>query len=148
MSENQVQQNEESKNEITDYYDGVKRMELEGYESGIKKARTALFVTAGLFFVMELITAAVSDIPLTPLFWAIIVIEAGVFVALGFWTKTKPYAAIIIGMVFFILLWGLAVAVSGFRGAFGGIIVRIIIIVYLAKAIGPAKAWEEAKRNS
>ena|SRR5688572_8852040 len=148
MSENQVPQNEENKNEITDYYEGVKQLELEGYESGIKKARTALFVTAALFFIMELITAAVSDIPLTPLFWAIIVVEAGVFVALGFWTKTKPYAAIIIGLLFFILLWGLAVAVSGVQGAFGGIIVRIIIIVYLAKALGPAKAWEEAKRNS
>jgi hypothetical protein len=149
MSENQQQQiPEERKDEITEYYDGVRQLEMQGHESGIKKARTALFVTAALLFAGELISAAISEVQLTPLFWVIILIQSGVFVALGFWTKKKPYAAIVIGLVFFILIWVLAIALSGFQGAIGGIVVKIIIIVYLVKAIGPAKAWEEAKRNS
>jgi len=149
MPDNQNQQisNDDEKNEITEYYEGVKQLEMQGYESGIKNARTALFVTAALLFAGELISAAISEIPFTFLFWIIILIQSGVFVALGFWTKTKPYAAIITGLVFFILIWGLAIALSGFKGALGGIIVKVIIIVYLAKAIGPAKAWEDSKRN-
>ena len=150
MSENQNQQipNEEGKNEITDYYEGVRQLEMRGYESGIKNARIALFVTAILLFVGELISAAISEVPFTFLFWIIILIQSGVFVALGFWTRKKHYSAIIIGLVFFILIWGLAIVLSGFQGAVGGIIIKIIIIVYLAKAIGPAKAWEDAKRNT
>jgi hypothetical protein len=149
MPDNQNQQisNDDEKNEITEYYEGVKQLEMQGYESGIKNARTALFVTAALLFAGELISAAISEIPFTFLFWIIILIQSGVFVALGFWTKTKPYAAIITGLVFFILIWALAIALSGFRGALGGVIVKVIIIVYLAKAIGPAKAWEDSKRN-
>lgn len=149
MPDNQNQQisNDDEKNEITEYYEGVKQLEMQGYESGIKNARTALFVTAALLFAGELISAAISEIPFTFLFWIIILIQSGVFVALGFWTKTKPYAAIITGLVFFILIWGLAIALSGFKGALGGVIVKVIIIVYLAKAIGPAKAWEDSKRN-
>ena len=146
--ENQTSPGEESKNEITDYYEGVKKMEMQGYESGIRNARTALFVTAALLFVGELISAAVSDVQTSPLFWVILVIQSGIFIALAFWTKTKPYAAVIVGLVVFILIWGLAILAAGFRGAIGGIIVKIIIIVYLVKAIGPAKAWEEARKNS
>jgi len=149
MPDNQNQQisNDDEKNEITEYYEGVKQLEMQGYESGIKNARTALFVTAALLFAGELISAAISEIPFTFLFWIIILIQSGVFVALGFWTKTRPYAAIITGLVFFILIWALAIALSGFKGALGGIIVKVIIIVYLAKAIGPAKTWEDSKRN-
>jgi hypothetical protein len=35
----------------------------------------------------------------------------------------------------------------GLRGAVGGIIIRIVIIIYLIKALKPAKAWEDATRN-
>lgn len=146
--QNQQLSNEEGKNEITEYYEGVRQLEMQSYESGIKNARMALFVTGALLFAGELISAAISEAPFTFLFWIIILIQSGVFVALGFWTKTRPYAAIVTGLIFFILIWILAMAFSGFRGALGGIIVKIIIIVYLAKAIGPAKAWEEAKRNT
>ena len=136
------------KNEITEYYEGVKQLEMRGYESGIKNARIALFVTAAILFVGELLAAAISEAPFSLLFWGIILMQSGIFVALGFWTKTRPYAAVIIGLAVFILIWILAIALSGFRGAIGGIIIKIIIIVYLAKAIGPARAWEETKRNS
>ena len=108
MSDNQNQQisNEEDKNEITEYYEGVKQLEMQGFESGIKNARTALFVTAALLFAGELISAAISELPFTFLFWIIILIQSGVFVALGFWTRTRPYAAIVTGLVFFLFLFG------------------------------------------
>ena len=148
MPENENQATEENKNEITEYYEGVKRLELQGYETGIKKARNTLFFTAALFFISELILGAVADAEFTPLFFAIIIIQSGIFVALAFWTKRKPYAAILIGLIYFLLLWGLSIVLYGAEAAYKGIIVKIIIITFLVKAIKPAKAWEEAKKNS
>ena len=92
-------------NEIADYFEGVKKLELEGYETGIKKARNALFITAGLVLLAEVISLATSGIPLSPFLIGFIVVEVGIFVALGFWTKTQPLTAIIIGLLAFLGLW-------------------------------------------
>ena len=147
MTENQNPGNQPSENEIADYYEGVKKLEKEGHETGIKKARTALFVTAAVIFIGEMISSSASGIGLTPLVIGIALVEAGIFVALGFWTKTKPYTAIIVGLIVFVLMWVLAIVVVGGRAAYSGIIVRIIIISYLASALKHAKAWEELKKN-
>jgi uncharacterized membrane protein YoaK (UPF0700 family) len=136
-----------AENEISDYYEGVKKLEMEGYETGIKKARNALFVTAALVFIGELVSAGVSGIGITPLLIGIALIEAGIFVALGFWTKTKPYTAIVVGLILFILMWVAAIALNGGMGVYSGIIVKIIIISYLVSALKHAKAWEELKKN-
>ena len=150
MGENQNpgDQQPTSENEIADYYDGVKKLEMEGYETGIKKARNALFVTAALVFIGELVSAGISGIGITPLLIVIALVEAGIFVGLGFWTKTKPYTAIIVGLILFILMWVMAIVIAGGRAAYSGIIVRIIIISYLVSALKHAKAWEELKKNS
>lgn len=145
--QNQPTSNTENKDEITEYYEGVKQLEIQGYETGIRKARTALFVTAGLVFISEIIAALAADVPLSLLFWAIVIFESGIFVALGLWTKTKPYAAVLTGLILFILLWITAIMLSGFKAAYGGIIFKIAVIFYLSRAITPAKAWEEAKKN-
>jgi hypothetical protein len=149
MPENQNPNNPSpgSENEISDYYEGMKKLEMQGHETGIKKARTALFVTAALIFIGEMIAVAASDAGFTPLVIGIALIEAGIFVALGFWTKTKPFTAIVTGLVLFILMWILAIVVTGGKAAYSGIIVRIIVISYLISAMKPAKAWEEAKKN-
>ena len=146
-NQNPGDQQQPSENEIADYYDGVKKLEMEGYETGIKKARNALFVTAALVFIGELVSAGVSGIGITPLLIVIALVEAGIFVGLGFWTKTKPYTAIIVGLILFILMWAIAIVIAGGRAAYSGIIVRIIIISYLVNALKHAKAWEELKKN-
>ena len=150
MTENQNSSSNQpaSENEIADYYEGVKKLEMDGYESGIKKARNALFVTAALIFIGELVSAEISGIGITPILIGIALVEAGIFVGLGFWTKTKPYSAIIVGLIVFISLWVLAMVVTGGRAAYSGIIIRIIIISYLARALKPARAWEELKKNN
>jgi len=137
----------DSENAISDYYDGVKELEMRGYESGVRKARTVLFVTAALVFAGEFISASIYKITMTPTLIGIAVIESALFVGLALWTRRKPYTAIMVGLIVFIGLWVLAIIGSGFRGAIGGIIVRVIIISYLISALKPAKDWEEAKRN-
>lgn len=147
MPDNENQPAEENKSEITEYYEGVKKLEIAGYETGIRKARNTLFFTAALFLISELITGAVAEVEFTPLFFAIIIIQSGIFVGLAFWTRSKPYAAILVGLIYFLLLWGLSIGLYGFEAAYKGIIVKIIIIVFLVKAIKPAKAWEDAKKS-
>lgn len=134
-------------NEIADYYDGLKELEMQGLEAGVRKARNALFVTAGLMLVGELISVALAGLALTPVLIGIALTEAAIFAGLAIWTNKKPYTAIIVGLVVFIGLWIVAIIGAGFKGAIGGIIVRIIILNYLVRALKPAKAWEEAKRN-
>ena len=147
MSEHQTDPAPKSENEIADYYDGVKKIEIQGYETGIKKARTALFITAGLLLLGEIISGSAIDFAFTPLMIGIIVFEVGIFIALALWTKTKPYTAIITGLIVFILLWGASIALLGGKAVYSGIIVKVIIIVNLISALKSAKAWEDAKKN-
>lgn len=132
---------------IADYYDGVKELEKQGHESGIKKARNALYVTAVLVFVGELIGASMSNIPLTPLVIGIALLEGGVFAALAYWTKKKPFTAIIIGLILFVLLWVATIILAEGISKGSGFIIRIIIIVNLVQAIKPAKAWEDLQKR-
>lgn len=149
MPDNQNTQNPQAprENEIADYYDGVKQLEMQGHETGIKKARTALFVTAALVLIGELISVSSAGAGFPPLVIAIIAVEVGIFVGLALWTKTKPYTAIMIGLILFILMWVAAIAIYGGRGVYSGIIVKIIIISYLIKSLKDAKAWEELKKS-
>lgn len=138
---------EKKEDAIADYYEGMKELEKQGHEAGIKKARTALYVTAVLVFASELIGASLSNIEITPLIIGIALVEGGIFAALAYWTKKKPYSAILIGLILFILLWGVGVYFAGVENIAKGIIVKIIIIVNLVQAIKPAKAWEDLQKN-
>ena len=97
MAENEIPENQPkpAENEIADYYEGVKKQEMKGHETGIRKARNALFAAAALLLLGEIISATASGVPFTPLLIGIIVVEVGLFVALALWTKTKPYTAIL-----------------------------------------------------
>lgn len=150
MSENlNLQEPAEEKKEdaIADYYDGVKELEKQAHETGIKKARTALYVTAVLVFVGEILVASMSGLELTPLLIGIALVEGGIFAALAYWTKKKPYSAIIVGLILFILLWLANIILAEGVAKGNGIIFRIIIIVYLVQAIKPAKAWEDLQKR-
>jgi len=146
MSDNQNDVPEKKEDVIADYYEGVKDLEIQGYETGIKKARNALFITAGLLLVGELISLAATDFTLTPFLIAFIAVEVGIFIGLAFWTKTQPLTAIIVGIIVFLALWGFTIAYDS-SAIYKGILVRIIIIATLVTAIKPAKAWQDVKKN-
>lgn len=149
MSDNQHPTTQETSKEnvISEYVDGVKKMEMQGYESGIKKARTALFVTAFLVLLGEVLSVSMAGLEWTPLMIGVVAIEVGIFIALALWTKTKPYTATVVGLIVFILYWIAAIALNGGEAAYKGIIVKVIIIVTLVQAIKPAKAWEDTKKT-
>jgi hypothetical protein len=125
----------------------MRQLELQRHEPAIKKARTALFITAIIIFAGEMLSVSVSNQQFTLLVILIALIEAGIFTGLAFLTKKKPYTAILIGLIVFIALWIIAILAFGIRGAIGGIIVRIIIICYLASALKGAKEVEKANNE-
>jgi hypothetical protein len=144
-----------SENIIADYADEIKQIELEGYERVVKKARNALFWTAGLLLISEIFTSFRDGYELTIYVIATIIVEVGIFIALAWWTKKKPYTAIVTGIVFFAglqlfsaIVLGMAEGATGvFKLLFSGIIVKIIILVTLFRAVGDAKELQQAREE-
>ena len=142
-------------NPIADYADELKQIEMLGYETAVRKARNALFWTAGLVFLGEMIGMMRSDAGFDPIIFGIALVEAGIFIALALWTKKKPYTAIVTGLIVFIGFIFLTVVINGMaEGSAGvmkalvsGIIVKVIILVTLIKALSDANALQKAKEN-
>ncbi|MBL7742908.1 MAG: hypothetical protein JNN00_05465 [Chitinophagaceae bacterium] len=142
-------------NVIADYADELKQIEMESYETAVKKARNALFWTAGLVFLGEMISMLRGETGFDPIIFVIALIEAGIFVALALWTKKKPYTAVVTGLIAFLGIIALsAVAFGILEGAAGvmkalisGIIVKVIILVTLIKALSDARALQKAKEE-
>jgi hypothetical protein len=131
-------------------YDEIKAIEMEGYALGVRKARNTLFVVAAILLFGEIVGLARSGVSLNEipwLVWLILIIEVGSFVALAFLTKVKPFLCILIGLVLFIALWLYTIAENGLKGAFGGIVIKVIVIAYLFNSLKDARALEEAKKE-
>lgn len=149
--------NEPDKKEssISDQLEEIKQENLEGYWVAVRKARNALFWTAGLVFAGEMITMARTHNEFEPIVFIIALVEAGIFIALAMWTKHKPYTAIITGLIVFILLTVLVPIILSIseggdgesiaKAIFGGIIIKIIILVNLGKALNDARELQKAK---
>jgi len=111
---------------------------MEGYDKHIRNARYLLFVIAGLsllglYYVLPL------DGSFEKIFMLIWVIAfAGAYVALGFWTKKKPYTALLIALILFIVIQVLS-AIGEPASLMQGWVFKIIIIVMLINGLRNAK---------
>ena len=130
---------------ITDQINLLRQIEIEGYQIGVKKARNALFWVAGLILAGELFSMYRSGtgFSLYVLVYALIV---------AFWTKARPYTALLIGLIGYIAYILLVIAVNGMvdgaggflKAALSGIIVRAVIIIILVRSIPDARKLQEA----
>ena len=140
---------------IADYANELRQAEMEGYEMAIRKARNALFWAGGLIFAWEMIAMVREGFGFQPLVFIVALIEGGIFVGLGFWTKQKPFTAIICGLICFLGIIGISVVIYGMaeggagvlKALFSGIIVKVIILVNLILPIKEAKALQEARKQ-
>ncbi len=145
----------QQKDVIADYASELQQIEMEGYERAVRKARNALFWAGGLYFFWEMIGMFRSEGSFNLVWFLIAVVEAGIFIGLAFWTKSKPYTAVISGLIYFIGLIILSAFIMAMqegslgvlKALFGGIIVKVIIIVNLILPLKDAKALQEAKKN-
>ena len=121
---------------------------MEGYDRHIRQARNALFTAAAILLLNAIILFAQYpfDIEIMWLDYLIWVVYIGGFIALGFWTKKKPYYAIIGGLI----LMGVFILVNAIidpNTIFGGIIFKIAVVVFLIKGLGDAKEAQQMKEQ-
>lgn len=154
IQENNTNQDQQE-NVIADYANELKQIEMERYELAVRKARNALFWAGGLIFLGEMIAMFREDLGFQPVLFIIALIEAGIFIGLAFWTKKKPYTAVVSGLIAFIGIILLSVIVNGmadgntgiFKALFSGIIVKVIILINLIRPLKDAKALQEARKQ-
>ncbi len=115
-------------------------IQLEGMHDKVKKARNALFITAGVMLLSY-------GIAFTQL-GASVMIEGGIvcgaFVGFGFWANKNPFPAVLTGLIFLLTLFVLT-TIANPETIFSGIIIRIAIIaalVYGLKAALQAKKFK------
>jgi len=158
MEENQYSGNPAPPEDLfSEYSNGIRHLEMDGYRSAVRKARNALFVAGGLFVLGEAIAifrdpALQSDKMILGIAIAIALIGGAVFVALGMWTNKKPYTAITVGLIAYLGVIVLSAVVNGIaeggagvvQGLFGGIFVKILIIANLVRPLSDAKALQTA----
>lgn len=140
---------------ISDYVNEIKEQGLEQHRLSVKKARNTLYLVAALVFISEMIGMLMSDEGFTSLVLIISLVEAGIFVALAFWTKWKPYSAVVGGIIAFIGIYTLAFAGSliasdwgsAIQTLLGGFIFKIIVLVTLFQALRNAKAVQKHNNN-
>lgn len=121
----------------------------EGYDKHIRQARNAIFAAAILLAVNVVVILATLptgyeyawiDISL----WGIFI--AG-FIALGFWTKKKPYTAIVCALVLYAVFIILN-AVLDVTTLYKGIIFKIFVVVSLIKGLSDAREAQQMKEQA
>ncbi len=144
MEENKLEESKPENNTETIFTEAD--FDMSGYDKHIRHARNACFISAGLLFINAIILFSKYPFDIT-IFWLdylLWVIYIGGFVFCGFFTKTKPYTAIIIALCVF-ALFILVNAIINPASIFGGIIFKIAICVTLIKGLGDAKEAQQMK---
>ena len=124
-----------------------KQNELYYMEKKVRNASKTLYWTALLFIVMGFLYLIVY--PDTGLGTAVMiqqVILAAIYVGLGFWSKKKPVAAIITGLVIF-ALYQIILIMEDPTNIVRGIIVKVVIVVYLIKGLTGALSAEKMRKQ-
>ncbi|PZR22843.1 MAG: hypothetical protein DI535_25390 [Citrobacter freundii] len=148
------EQHTQNEHVIAQELDDLKQIELQAYENAVKKARNALYVTAALIFIWEMIGMFSQGGSFDPVIVGIAAVISGIFVALALWTKKKPYTALIVGLCAFIGYIALVVFANGMvegsagvaKGLISGIFIKIIIIVNLVRPLKEAKELQAARQ--
>lgn len=130
------------------YRQGAKQMELDSLDKVVSNAKRALWIIAGLMTVVALgmYLVAGADAPGATAMLITNLIVAGIFVALGFWANEKPFTALLSALILYVTLYLYGVIVEG-QNPVGGILVRVIIVVYLVKGINSAREAEQLKKE-
>lgn len=146
---------DQQKDVIADYANEIQQIHLEGNERSVRRARNALFWAGGLIFFWEMV-AMFRATGFDPLIFTIALIEGGIFIGLAFWTRKKPYTAILTGLIVFIAFIALSILIYGMaeggvgilKALFSGIVVKVIILVNLILPIKDAKELQESRNNN
>lgn len=124
-----------------------KAYELSLMQKQVKSASTSIFVIgvftalAGIFYYF---TLPEEQKPLVTMILNLLI--AGIFIALGFWCKEQPVAAIISALSLYTILL-ILIMINDPMSILKGIIFKIIIIVYLLKGLNSAFESQKIKKT-
>lgn len=121
------------------------RVAIEG-RSEITKARNALFIIGGFYVLVGFAEAFLID-GHELLYGIIDWVIAGVFIGLGFWTNSRPFVSLLIGLIFYVCLVLLFLVVEP-ATFIRGIIWKVVIVVVLVKGIMNAMEEEKQMKNN
>ncbi len=135
---------------VTELYDEDRLAKLQGYNAAVYHSRNALFLAAGVLLLIEVISYAVRDRLPATFDLLLFVLMFTTFVALARWTKKKPYTALRLGAIAYIvyvLINSIPFFIQGGIGQFltslfTGVLYKIIIIGLIARAAPKAKAMQ------
>lgn len=118
---------------------------MEGYDKHIRNARIILFVVAALQLI-PLINLGRYELDAKIFLIGVSVLSAAIFAGLAFWTKQKPFIALLIALVVYAGLIILNVVLGGAQTILTGIIFKVIIIVSLVLGLRNAKEADDMKK--
>lgn len=121
----------------------TKRAELEGMQEATQSATKTLYILSGLIALSNTIFFAVSD---NKAYIIAALILCPIFAGLGWWSKTKPFTALLIALILYATVI-LADAFADPTTLAKGIIVKILIVAYLGKGIKAAYAAQNMKKQ-
>lgn len=155
MTQDNNSDQEPQQDVIADYANNLQEIEMEGHARSVRKARNALFWAGGLLFLGEMISMFRVSGGFEPIIFIIALVEAGIFIGLAFWTKQKPYTAVVTGLIAFIAILILSVLINGYaegsvgvlKALFSGIIIKVIILVNLILPLRDAKELQEMMKK-
>jgi hypothetical protein len=114
---------------------------MEGYEKHIKNARITLFVIAGLMLVNIFLMPEMTDLA-RAITIGLFVGISGIFAVLAWWTKKKPFTALLIALILYgVLLLGDALVDPS--SIIKGIVVKVIVIILLIRGLQNGKEAQD-----
>lgn len=129
------------------------KIQLKEDQKDLKTATRWLFITAiilGVSFILNLInnTSTIKTFNSIGLlvYLAIELVPIAIFIALGVWSKTKPYSATLTGLIVFTVIIFLNVLLDS-SSIFSGILFKFLIYVFLIQGLRVAIKYEKSIKN-
>jgi hypothetical protein len=137
-------------NEISKAYNDEQLRKLHGFNLAVYHSKNALFISAGIVLISEIISYAPFDqmpdtFNLLPFAFMFIT-----FIGLALWTQKKPYTPLKIGVIVYCIyvLFNTIPFISKYgmegllKGLYSGCLYKIIIVSLIAKASPKAKLMQ------
>jgi hypothetical protein len=144
-----MENNNEQQNETTENSDSIftaTEFSMAGYDKQIRQARNAIFWVAGLLTFNVAVLFIGADY-IDEYMWVDLLVY-GLFIAgfvfLGFFTKKKPYTAIILALIIYTVFIALNALLDP-STILKGILFKIITYVFLIKGLKDAKEAQYIK---
>lgn len=131
---------------LSNYFEGVQKLELESAEAQVRKARNALFVVAAITLIVNLFMLNQSD-SLSGFPLILVLVMTATFAGLALLTKKQPFTAIIIALIIYIGLWVLDIVVLGPEYIIRGALLKGIIVYILINALKHAREAERLRKS-